>query len=211
MQNYCIRYIILYNRLDVSFHLLESSCYKRAKSAIAFLQTGIKFIFSYASLPYLYLTHMLSDQNELLHCTWFTKIFIHPFIHSFIHSSWDKIFALFRNTKCFSLQKLIFNWCRCSLTCSYIVINIVVKCILSFVDIVIHSVIDVRFCYFIFVNKKSLMFITDINRIKSPVVDLLLKLLLRFVLTVFQVSCMLLLAILFPLKSSFDDNVYLTT
>ena len=55
------------------------------------------------------------------------------------------------------------------------------------------------------------MFITDINRIKSPVVDLLLKLLLRFVLTVFQVSCMLLLAILFPLKSSFDDNVYLTT
>ena len=135
----------------------------------------------------------------------------HSSIHSFIHSSWDKIFALFRNTKCFSLQKLIFNWCRCSLTCSYIVINIVVKCILLFVDIVIHSVIDVRFCYFIFVNKKSLMFITDINRIKSPVVDLLLKLLLRFVLTVFQVSCMLLLAILFPLKSSFDDNVYLTT
>ena len=85
MQNYCIRYIILYNRVDVSFHLLESSSYKRAKSAIAFLQTGIKFIFSYANLPYLYLAHMLSDQNELLHCTWFTKIFIHSFIHSFIH------------------------------------------------------------------------------------------------------------------------------
>ena len=75
MQNYCIRYIILYTRLDVSFHLFASSSYKRAKSAIAFLQTGIKFIFCYANLPYLYLTHMLSDQNELLHCTWYILVY----------------------------------------------------------------------------------------------------------------------------------------
>ena len=41
MQNYYIRCIILYNRLDISFHLPDSSSYKWSKSGIAFLQTGL--------------------------------------------------------------------------------------------------------------------------------------------------------------------------
>ena len=36
---------------------------------------------------------------------------------------------------------------------------------------VIHPIIDAKLGYFIFVDKSRLIFIADINRIKSPVVD----------------------------------------
>ena len=42
--------------------------------------------------------------------------------------------------------------------------------ILVFVDNVIHPITDERFCYFIFVDKDRLRFVSDVNRIKSPVV-----------------------------------------
>ena len=85
--------------------------------------------------------------------------------------SWDNIFILFRNTKCISLRKSIYNWCRSFFTCCYIVFYIVVRCVLLFVDIVIHPIMDTRFVYFMFVDKNRLIFITDTNRIKSPAVD----------------------------------------
>ena len=85
---------------------------------------------------------MLSDQNQLLHC---------------IDISWDKIFTLFRNTNSISLRKSIYNWCRSSFMYSYIAIYIVVKCIRVFVDIVIHPVIDVRLCCFIFVDNELIL------------------------------------------------------
>ena len=83
--------------------------------------------------------------------------------------SWDKIFTLFRNTKSIFFRKSIYNWCRSSFMYSYIVIYFVVKYILVFVDIAIHPIIDMRFCYFIFVDKNRMIFITDINRDKSSV------------------------------------------
>ena len=49
MQNYHIRCITLYNWLDKGFHLLDSSSYKRSKSGIAFLQTGIN---SFLLMPF---------------------------------------------------------------------------------------------------------------------------------------------------------------
>ena len=55
--------------------------------------------------------------------------------------------------------------------CSYIVFYIVIKCVLVFIDIVIHPIIDAIFGYFILVDKNRLIFFTDINRIKFPVVD----------------------------------------
>ena len=98
---------------------------------------------------------MLSDQNEV----------------DILGISSDKVFTLFRNTKRTSLGKLIYNWCRSSFVCSYIVFYIAVKCVLVFIDIVIHPIIDSRFGYFIFVDRNRVIFITDINEIKSPVVD----------------------------------------
>ena len=85
---------------------------------------------------------------------------------------------MFRNTKCISLGKLIYNWCRSSFACSYIVFYIAVKRVLVFVDIVIHHIIDARLGYFIFVDRNRLIFIADINRIKSPVVDFVIDRLL---------------------------------
>ena len=99
-----------------------------------------------------------------------------------------------------------------SYVCSYIVFYIVAKCVLVFVDIVIHPIIDARFGYFIVVDKNRLIFITDINRIECVLLlTLLLTVLLRLVLTVLQVSSMLVLAILFSLKSNFDVNISLRT
>ena len=60
--------------------------------------------------------------------------------------------------------------CRSSFTCSYIIIYIVVKCIYIFVDIIFHPNIDVRLCYFFSVDKERLIFTSDVNRMKSPVV-----------------------------------------
>ena len=74
--------------------------------------------------------------------------------------------------------KSIYNWCMSSFTCSYIVFYIAVKCVLVFVHMVIHPIIDAKLGYFIFVDKSRLIFIADINRIKSPVVDFVIDRLL---------------------------------
>ena len=156
MQIYFITCTLLDNWLDVSFYLFDSSSYKWSKSGIAFLETGIRFIFSYA-----------------LYHTCIEQICFPTKTNHFIvlGISWDKIFTLFRNTKSIFFRKSIYNWCRSSFMYSYIVIYIVLKYILVFVDIFIHSIIDMRLCYFIFEDRNRLMFITDINRNKSSVVD----------------------------------------
>ena len=94
---------------------------------------------------------------------------------------------------------------------SYIAIYIDVKCIFVFVDIGIHPIIDVRFCYFVLPDKNRLIFITDLSAIKSPVVDFVIDIIISLALAIFQVSSMLLLAILFSLKSRFDVNISLRT
>ena len=81
--------------------------------------------------------------------------------------------------------------------------------VLVFFNIVIHAIIDTRFGYFIFVDRNRLISITDINRNKSLVADFAIAVLLRLVLTVFQVLSMLLLDSLFSLKSNFDVNISL--
>ena len=96
-QNYCIRCIILYNQLQVSFHLFDSSSYKWSKSGIAFLQTGIKFIYSYA----LYHTCTLNKCFPTK-----TNCFI------VLGISWDEIVILFRKNKGISLRKSLNKWCR---------------------------------------------------------------------------------------------------
>ena len=100
-QNYCIRCIILYNQLKVqlkvSFHLFDSSSYKWSKSGIAFLQTGIKFISSYA----LYHTCTLNKCFPTK-----TNCFI------VLGISLDEIVILFRKNKCISLRKSLNKWCR---------------------------------------------------------------------------------------------------
>ena len=58
---------------------------------------------------------------------------------------------------------------------SYVAIYIVVKCIPVFVDVVIHHINDRRPCYFIFVGKDRLIFISNFNRIKSPIVAFVIK------------------------------------
>ena len=104
--------------------------------------------------------------------------------------SWDNIFTFFRNTKCICLRKSIYNWCRSSFACIYIVFYIAVKCILVFVDIVIYPIIDARFGYFIFVDKKGwYLLLTSIEL--NPVVDSLLF------LTVFQVLSVIIRYIVF--------------
>ena len=83
-------------------------------------------------------------------------------------------FLLCLETPSVSLWKSTYNWCRSSFT-SYIVFYIAVKCVLVFANIVIHPIIDARVGYFIFVDKNRSIFITDINRIKSPVFDFVIE------------------------------------
>ena len=68
-------------------------------------------------------------------------------------------------------RELPYNWRRSSFACSYIAFYIAVECVLVFADILIHPIIDARFGYFIFVERNRVIFIADINRTKSPVVD----------------------------------------
>ena len=93
-------------------------------------------------------------------------------------------------------QVWVFFYVLCLLLYN-IVIYIVIKYILVFVNIVVHPIVDARFCYFIFLGKDRLIFISDVNRIISPVVVFVTDIIasLRFnrlpgIITIFQILFM---------------------
>ena len=110
-----------------------------------------------------------------------------------------------------SLWKLIYNFLRSFSSVVTLLSIFFLKCILTFVDIAIHPIIDVKFRYFIFLDKGRYLLLTSIE-LNLLLLSLVLTLLPRLALTVFQILSMLLLVtLLSSFISRLDISISLRT
>ena len=140
---------------------------------------------------------MLSDQNELLHCTWYILVY------SFLLCSEIPSVSLSGNWFITGVRLLL----RVVTLFSILLLNVSLYLSTSlFILLLTRGSVT----SFLWLQIGWYLLLTSIE-LNLLLLTLLLTVLFRLVLTVFQVLSMLLLDTLFSLKSNFDVNISLRT